>query len=157
MADENPDLEMVVAVFSMRWKAKHALERLQQRSEDGSFELIDGAIMVKDAAGNLSIDETLKLTPKKGAKRGALIGGIVGVIFPPGLVAAAAVGAAAGATAGHLRKLGFSEAYVETLDEEMAAGRTALMVVVSEANADAVGGEIDDYVRLDRQPVQQDD
>ncbi len=155
MTAEDAHLEMVLAVFSMRWKAKHALEGLQKRSEEGAFELIDGAIMVKNAAGDLSIDETLEMTPKKGAKRGALIGGVVGVVFPPSLLATAAIGAAAGAVTGHLRKLGFNDAYVDELDEEMAAGRTALMVVVDEADADAVAGEIDDYLRLDRQPVTQ--
>jgi uncharacterized membrane protein len=157
MTADDANLEMILAVFSMRWKAKHALEGLREGSEEGSFELIDGAIMVKGSDGNLSIDETLGPTATKGAKRGAVIGGIIGVIFPPGLVAAAAVGAAAGATAGHLRKLGLSEAYMEELNEEMAAGRTALMVVVAESDAEAVAGEIDDYIRIDRRPVKQAD
>ncbi len=155
MTEENLALEMVVAVFSLRWKAKHALEGLQRLGEDGSLELVDGAIMVKDSAGNLTIDETLKLTPTKGAKRGALVGGLIGVIFPPALLAAAAVGAAAGATAGHLRKLGFADDYLNQLDEELAAGRIALMVVVNEADADSVVGALDDYIRIDRLPVRQ--
>ena len=45
MTEENPASEMVVTVFSLRWKAKHALEGLQRLGEDGSLELVDGAIM----------------------------------------------------------------------------------------------------------------
>ncbi len=156
MTEENLSMEMVVAVFSMRWKAKRALEGLQQLTEEGSFELVDGAIMVKDSAGNLTIDETLELTPEQGAKRGALIGGIIGVIFPPGLLATAAVGAAAGAAVGHLRKLGFAEDYLDELDGEMTAGRTALLVVVDQADAEAVADAVDGYIRIDRQSVRQE-
>jgi uncharacterized membrane protein len=121
--------------------------------DGGSIDLVDAAIMVKDAAGNLMISETLEVTPEKGAKRGALVGGVIGAIFPPGILGAAAIGAAVGATAGHFRKLGFTEDYLDQLNEELAVGRSALMVVVNEAGADSVRDAIDDYIRLNRQPV----
>ncbi len=153
MTEQNPTLEMVVAVFSMEWKAKHALEGVKQLSEDKSIDLVDGAILVKDPQGSLAIRETLELTPKKGAKRGAIAGGVIGVIFPPGILAAAAIGAVAGAAAGHFRDIGFADDYLERLDEELAAGRIALMIVVDEADASSVVDDLDDYIRIERQPV----
>ncbi len=153
MTEDEPTLEMVVAVFSMPWKAKHALERVQQLGELGTVDLVDGAVMVKDSGGNLTISETLALTPKKGARRGAIAGGVIGVIFPPAILAAAAIGAAAGAAAGHFRDLGFADDYLTRLDEELAAGRSALMVVVDEADVDSVVDAMDDSLRIDRQPV----
>lgn len=157
MTDESPNLEGIIAVFTMPWKATHALERLQKHSDEGSFDLVDGAIIVKDPGGDLAIQKRLDLTPQKGAKRGALVGGILGVVFPPSLLAGAAIGAIAGATVGHFQKVGFADEYLEQLDEELTAGRTALLVVVDEADADAVAGAIDDYTRIDRQPVNQED
>jgi uncharacterized membrane protein len=153
MNEDSPALEGVLAVFTMEWKATHALERLQEASAGGAFELVAGAIMVKDSEGNLAVTKTLELTPKEGAKRGAVVGGILGVVFPAGLLAGAAVGAIAGATVGHFQKLGFADDYLEQLDEELKAGRTALLVVVDEADAMAVIDALDDYSRIDRQPI----
>lgn len=155
MTDESQNLEGVLAVFTMEWKATHALERLEKSSEEGAFDLLDGAIMVKDSDGNLAVTKTLELTPKKGAKRGAVVGGILGVVFPAGLIAGAVVGAVAGATVGHFRKLGFADEYVDQLDEEMKAGRTALLVIVEESDAMAVINALDGYTRIDRQPIKQ--
>jgi len=157
MADESPVLEGIIAVFIMPWKATHAFEQLEKHGEDGAFELIDGAIIVKDPGGDLAIQKTLGLTPKKGAKRGVLIGGILGVVFPPILLAGAAIGAIAGATVGHFRKLGFADDYLEQLDKDLSAGRTALLVVVGEDDAEAVVAYIDDYTRIDRQPIKTED
>ena len=156
MTDESPDLEAIIAVFTMPWKATHALEQLQKHGDEGSFDLIDGAVIVKDPGGDLAIQKRLDLTPGQGAKRGAMVGGILGVIFPPSLLAGVAIGAIAGATVGHLRKLGFADDYLEHLDEELNAGRTALLVVVDEDHGDEVVGAIDDYTRLDRHPVERE-
>ena len=157
MSDDAQGLEGVLAVFTMEWKATHALERLQNASDDGAFELVDGAIMVKDSEGNLAVTKTLELTPKKGAKRGAVVGGVLGVVFPAGLVAGAVVGAVAGATVGHFRKLSFADEYVEQLDEELKTGRTALLVVVDESHAMAFINALDGYTRIDRQPIRPQD
>ena len=95
----NNPIGVIAAFYTDETKAGDALAQLKQMDKDGTVDIMDAAVMVKDADGRkVKIKETAELTPKKGAKRGVVAGAIVGIIFPPSILAMGAIGAAAGKT-----------------------------------------------------------
>ena len=79
---ENP-IQIFVATFDNELQGKQALEDFQAMDKEGSIELIDAAVIVRQDDGKVKFEETADPSGKKWAKRGAIAGGVVGLIFPP--------------------------------------------------------------------------
>src|SRR5262245_22131900 len=100
------NLHLVAAVDLDKTDAEMILESLRSMDRAQNIDLVDAAIVSKDAEGKVHVQETKEVTGKKGAKRGAIVGGLFGLLFPPSLIGAAIVGAGAGVVAGKLRDTG---------------------------------------------------
>ena len=98
MADST--LQVFVAAFGDEKQAAAALQDFRAMDREGSIELIDAVVVVRDLEGKVTYEETADPSGKRWAKRGAIAGGIVGLIFPPSLIAGAAIGGAAGGLCG---------------------------------------------------------
>ncbi len=130
MSEDAVKVELLAAVYPNTYAAQATLGDLVHLHNEGTIQLVDAAVMVREHSGNLSITERAELTPGKGARRGALIGAALGVIFPPSLLASAAIGAAAGAITGKVTDQGFENEMLQELGEELDPGKSAILAVV---------------------------
>ena len=89
-------IQVFVAAYDNEVGAKQSLKDFQAMHREGSIDLIDAAVIVRDAGGKVKFEETADPSGKKWAKRGAIAGGLVGLIFPPSILVSAAVGGAGG-------------------------------------------------------------
>lgn len=130
MTDEQ-NLELVAAVYPSNYQARETMNELEGLHKDGTIEIVDAAVLVREYSGDLSISDRADVAPRKGAGRGAIIGGVIGVIFPPSLLAGAAIGAAAGAVVGKATEKGFDDDMLTELAADLGPGKSALIAVVS--------------------------
>src|SRR5262245_56468924 len=138
---------VIVAVFKTQNQAYDAAREIQELDKDGFTQLKRGAIMTKDAKGNLAILDTKGIGTVWGLVGGSLIGGLLGALLGPvGVAAGAAAGAAAtgaalGATAGgaigataDLGGFGMSQDFIDDVSTQIYPGETALLAELDEGS-----------------------
>jgi uncharacterized membrane protein len=134
---------LVVAVFGSPNQAYAAAADLQRLADDGVIALTRGAIVGKDAEGNLSAPDSSS-TPG-GPWRllvGGLLGGATGALLgPAGAAAGAAAGAGVGATADVLA-LGFGMDHVYEVGAGLGPGQWALLAEVGRGPAEPVDAAV---------------
>src|SRR4051812_30467265 len=124
MADDT--IQVFVAAFDNEAQAGVALKDFRAMDRDGSIDLIDAVVVVRDAAGKVTFEETADPSGKKWAKRGAIAGGLVGLLFPPSILAGAVVGGAGGGIWGKVRDKGFKDADLKAIGESMEPGTSGI-------------------------------
>ena len=128
MADsKNPVVFVFIASYGNVNDALMDYTAVQQLYHDGVIDTYDGAVVEKDADGNVHVSKHEKPT-QKGAWTGIAVGAVVGVLFPPSIIASAAVGGVAGGVIGHVWH-GMSRSDMKDLGENLDAGTAALVVV----------------------------
>src|SRR4029079_4145510 len=73
---------LVWALYDTLTGAAEALEKVQTAHEEWLITNENSAVLVKDAAGNVTFQETEDLSGVQGAKNGILLGGLVGMLTP---------------------------------------------------------------------------
>jgi uncharacterized membrane protein len=145
----------VVAVFPTQNQAYDAAAELQQLNAADTIAVKRGAIVSKDAKGNLTVPDT-QLGGPWGLLGGGLIGGLMGALLGPAGAAAgvaagtaaaagAAVGAATGATVGgsaDLLALGLSSGFVDEVSMDLEPGQSALVAEVDEGSTEPVDAAV---------------
>jgi uncharacterized membrane protein len=126
------DIELVVLVFDKAGKASEALDFLKDLRRDKLIARIrNSAVLVKDADGTISVKEAQDVDKRQGAIFGAITGGLVGMLGGPiGAVIGAAAGAATGRVAANKIDLGFSNDYLEALQESLQPDSSAIIALV---------------------------
>jgi uncharacterized membrane protein len=157
MSSNGVEVELIAAVYPTTYAAQATFSDLLKMHKDGTIELVDAAVMVREVSGKLSITERAELTPAKGARRGALVGAVLGIVFPPSLLAGAAIGAAAGAITGKMTDQGFQNEMLRDIGESLEPGMSAILAVVEHAwygkMLDAIAG----YDRILNRTLSADD
>lgn len=116
--------------------AKSKLKEIQKAREDQGADVIDAAVVERDAHNKLHIHETADVSGKRGAAVGGILGGVLGLIAGPGgLVAGAAVGALVGGAAGHALDTGIPNKRLAEIGETLKPGRAAVVVLTEEGFA----------------------
>ena len=142
------DIELIVRIFDSPEKAAEALEFVTDLKQRRVIKILNAAILTKDENGQFNVQDTKEITPKKGRLLGAITGGLVGLLAGPGgAVIGALAGLAAGGAAGKYIDEGFSEKFLENLEQYLQPGRAALILLMehqwirpaSEAMADVEG------------------
>ena len=149
---ENP-IQIFVATFDNELQGKQALEDFQAMDKEGSIELIDAAVIVRQADGKVKFEETADPSGKKWAKRGAIAGGVVGLIFPPSLIASAVVGGGAGGIWGKIRDKGFKDEDLKAVGEEMQPGTSAIIAVAEDRVIERLENGLKGYDKIARHAV----
>jgi len=126
--------QVVVVSFDSETDAQSALASLRGLEKEGQIHFEDTAIVVHDAGGKFQVKNEASGTTETGAVVGALLGGLLFVVFP---IAGIALGAAAGAGVGALLGNGVDGKFVQEVKETLPAGKSALFLVIKDANADA--------------------
>jgi uncharacterized membrane protein len=141
-------IEFFARVFDNKAKAEEGLDFVRDLHRRKSLKILNSAILVKDAAGDTSLEEVGDLDAGQGRLFGAITGGLVGLLAGPvGVVVGALAGAGAGGLAAKWLDMGFSDTFLEGLGEHLEPGRAAVLVLVehewvqplSEAFADMQG------------------
>jgi uncharacterized membrane protein len=115
--------------------ARDALGSLRDLERQGLIRFEDTALVERDPDGTTHVKNEVSGTTEKGAVVGALLGAILGFMAP---LLGIAIGAAAGAAVGAAMDTGVSGAFVNDVKTALRPGRSALFLVIKEAELDAV-------------------
>ena len=126
--------QVVVVSFNTETDAQSAMASLRGLEKEGQIHFEDTAIVVHGADGKFQVKNEASGTTETGAVVGALLGGLLFVVFP---IAGIALGAAAGAGVGALLGNGVDGKFVQEVKKTLPAGKSALFLVIKDANADA--------------------
>ena len=140
--------KMIVVVFDSEAKAYEAFRVLGDLHREGSLTVYSGAVIAKDAGGQVSVRQAGDQGPlgtALGMATGALIGALGG---PAGL----ALGAAAGALGGSIVdvvNLGIGEDFLDEISRQLSPGKAAIVAEIEEewvtpldTRMEALGGVI---------------
>lgn len=127
---------LLVLTFEDMHQAGEALEALKKAQSQGNLKIDDAAVIVKDEAGKVNIKNQMDTSTKMGAVGGGLLGLLIaGVFFP---LAGLAIGAIGGGLIGKALDLGVDKKFVKDVTETLKPGSSALFVIGSHGNRDAV-------------------
>ncbi len=125
------ELELIVWVFDGRDQAQKALEHVHELSDKFMIELLNTTVLEKDEKGETHVQEHKKAPTKRRVAIGVALGGLAGlVIGPVALVAGAIAGAVAGKKSEKKVEVGFSQEKLRKLDECLAPGGSALVLLI---------------------------
>jgi uncharacterized membrane protein len=128
--------DLVLIAFPTEAKAEEVRQKLLAMQKEYLLELGDAVVAVKDAKGNIKLNQMISTTAA-GAVGGAFWGTLIGLIFLMPL-AGAALGAASGAVSGALTDLGISNKFMKDTAAAIQPGTAALFVLVRKVTADKV-------------------
>jgi uncharacterized membrane protein len=127
--------QLIVMAFDHFDDARNAMNALRGLERQGRIRFEDTAIVERDPDGTAHVKNEVSGTTETAAAIGAVLGGFLTFVFPPlGIVVGAALGAAIGAS----MDTGVSDTFVDEVKQTLRPGRSALFLVVKEADADAV-------------------
>ncbi len=134
--------QLMVIAFDHFDDARKAMKGLRDLEGGGRIRFEDTAIVERDPDGSVHVKNEVSGTTETAALVGAVIGSLVTFAFPPiGLAIGAAVGAAVGSTLDS----GVSSAFIDDVKTTLRPGRSALFLVVKQAEADAVMAALRPY------------
>ncbi|MGD8465227.1 MAG: DUF1269 domain-containing protein [Anaerolineae bacterium] len=126
-------IELIARVFDDAQRADKALEFVEDLRRRKVFKILNAAVLVKDADGEVSVQDTRDIDPKQGRLLGVITGGLVGLVGGPvGAVLGALAGLGAGGLAGKLLDFGFSDKFLKNLEQYLQPGSSALILLVED-------------------------
>jgi uncharacterized membrane protein len=137
--DEAVRLELLAKIFKSPEEASLALKQIKQlrREQKDLFKIHNAAVLVKDSEGQSTIKETADVGTKQGRLFGAVVGGLFGLLGGPiGVVIGVLAGAGTGAFAAKHIDMGFSNDFLDSFQELLQPGSSALLVLVEQKGAD---------------------
>jgi uncharacterized membrane protein len=126
---------LIVITFDDPDQAKQVKEHLKKQQKQGLTNIIDTAIVVKDAEGKVHTDSQMDSGVKAGIVGGSVLGLIVAGILAPigGLI----VGGALGAIIGSTFDKGIQKSFVKDVGEDLKPNTSALFVIAKDSNINA--------------------
>jgi uncharacterized membrane protein len=126
------DLELLTWVFTQQNQAEKILQSLMELAKQDAIELLYTCVLQKGPDGKLSLHETKAVDLRHNVIIGAVAGGLAGLLVGPVAAAAAATaaGAAAGKHAENNMDVGFTAEQISSLNQQLAPGSSALVVLV---------------------------
>ena len=149
-AEGEADVELVARVFGSPDQdnerlAREALEFAQDLHRRHVFKLLNAALLVSDAEGQVSVVDTRDIDPKKGRVLGAITGGLIGLLAGPGgAILGVLAGLGAGGAAGKLIDEGFSDKFLKSLRDYLQPGSAAVILLVEHEWAKSVADSMAD-------------
>jgi uncharacterized membrane protein len=127
--------QLIVIGFDHFDNAREAMQALRGLERDGRIRFEDTAVIERDPDGTTHVRNEVSGATETATVVGAFIGGLVAFAFPP---AGMAIGAALGAAVGRALGTGVSGGFVDEVKTTLQPGRSALFLVVKQADVDAV-------------------
>ena len=128
--------DLVVLTFDDTEQAGKVFKTLHHLQGSGQLKLDDAAVITKDESGKVHVKNQLDT----GVKKGAVVGGVLGlllvsVFFP---LAGLTIGAISGALIGRSLDMGVDQKFVKDVTETLKPGSSALFVIGSSGDPDAL-------------------
>jgi uncharacterized membrane protein len=143
--DRPVNVELVAKVFDNTKQATEALDFVEDLHKRKTIKILNAAVLVKEEDGTTSLVDTRDIEPKKGRLLGAVTGGLIGLVGgPAGVVAGALIGAGAGHVAAKGLDFGFSDKFLENLQEHLQPGSSALVILVEDTWAISLSESLKD-------------
>jgi uncharacterized membrane protein len=124
-----PNYEMIVISFDEENSTDEVLDTLKKMEDMADVDLKNGAVVVWDASGKVTVKETSDFDAKQGAIGGAIAGSVVGLLGG-GLLRGAILGAAGGAVAGKVIDLGLDDDFLKEIGDSLGTGSSAVVATV---------------------------
>jgi uncharacterized membrane protein len=136
--------KLLVLAFDSSIRAQEAFLAATRMSSDGQLLVQDAVFLQKRADGKVRVTETLDISPGDAAFNGSMWGALIGTIVagPVGFLAGGALLAGIGALVAKLTDLGIPDATVEELGKALEPSSTALALLVSHVDEDALAAEL---------------
>jgi uncharacterized membrane protein len=142
-ANTDPN-EVFVIAFPGEQRAQEVLDVLKQLDHEGAAQLRNAAIIRRSAKGEISITETRDFSDKQGAIAGALAGGLIGLLRGH-VIFDAALGAAGGYGVSKVVDLGFPDAYLRDLAQQLKPDSSAIVAIVTFTNVERAMATLDQF------------
>ncbi len=135
---------LVVLGFDARRRADEALRAVKRLHAQKKLVLHDAVFVAKDRAGSVHVTETVDPTPGSAALDGSVWGLLLGTLLggPVGGLVAGALSAGTGALLAKLIDVGVPDATVRELRRAVPPGTTALALLLSHIDQEAVLAEL---------------
>jgi len=143
---DNDQLDVLVAVYLIPDLAQQDFDAYTQLAEDGKIVTDGVAVVIKDADGEVHVQETGDHLGRKGVEAGAGAGLVVGLFAPP-LLAATVVGAAAGGLAGKFTRHRIQAGIGDKLDDALPPGSAGIIAIYEHVGADTVANTLTNAIR----------
>jgi arylsulfatase len=143
---DNGKLDVLVAVYLIPDLAQEDFDAYTKLAEDGQIVTDGVAVVIKDADGEVHVQETGDHLGRKGLTAGAGVGLVIGLFAPP-LLAATVVGAAVGGLAGKFAKHRLQAGIGDKLDDALPPGSAGIIAIYEHTGADAVAGALANAIR----------
>jgi uncharacterized membrane protein len=143
---DTEQLDVLIAVYLIPDLAQQDFDAYVALAGDGQIVTDGVALVVKDAEGEVHVQETGDHLGRRGAKAGAGAGLVVGLLAPP-LLAATVVGAAAGAVAGKFARHRAQAGIGEKLDDALPPGSAGVIAIYDHAQAELVDQTLANAIR----------
>ncbi|MEA2621244.1 MAG: hypothetical protein QOH61_154 [Chloroflexota bacterium] len=134
--------QLVVITFERADDAQSALAAVRDLEREGKIRLEDTAIVSREPDGRTHVVNELSATTEAGIVVGGLLGSILWFVFP---IAGVLIGAAAGALVGSLMDNGVDPKFVDEVKARLTPGRSALFLVIREADFEALVPALDRF------------
>jgi arylsulfatase len=145
MSDDNK-LDVLIAVYLIPDLAKQDFDAYAKLAADHKIVTDGVAVVVKDADGEVHVEETGDHLGRKGLKAGAGVGLVLGLFAPP-LLAATAVGAAVGGLTGKFARHRMQAGIGDKLDDALPPGSAGIIAIYDHANAELVDETLANAIR----------
>jgi uncharacterized membrane protein len=134
---------LVYALYDTLTGASEALQQVQQAHEDWLITNENSAVIVKDAEGNVTFEETEDLSGLQGMKNGVILGALTGMLTPGTSMwnMAARAGAWLG-FGGRLHDAGFEDDQLRSVAAAMPPNSSALIALITHQWADDLVREL---------------
>ena len=137
-------IELGVATFEGDNRAGDVYEQLEKLATDGKLEIEHAALVAKTKEGEVKIQDVGDVDAKHGAVFGAITGGLIGLLAgPAGAVIGAVAGAATGSVTANVADYGVSDDIINTIEEGLQPGGSALIAYVELTWAASVIDELE--------------
>ena len=143
---DTEQLDVLIAVYLIPDLAQQDFDAYAKLAGDGEIDTDGVALVVKDAEGEVHVQETGDHLGRKGVKAGAGVGLVIGLFAPP-LLAATVVGGAVGGLAGKFARHRVKAGIGDKLDDALPAGSAGIIAIYDHDGADAVAGALANAIR----------
>lgn len=133
---------LVAIVFDKPGRASEVLVNVMNLAQEGAVRLSDAVIISKDPEGRGRVQQTVEVTPGRGALIGGWLGLFAGLFLGPLAIAG---GAAAGAVYGKLSDRGLDDGWIKQMAEWLEPGGSALLLLCAIDDQPALVRELHRY------------
>lgn len=144
--EERGDGQYLVAiVFDKPGRADEVLVNVANLAREGAVGVTDAVVITKGADGRGRVQQTVEITPGRGALLGGWVGIIAGLFAGPAAPFVFAGGAAAGAIYGLFSDRGLDDGWIKDMAEWLEPDSSALLLLGSIHDKDTTLRELGRY------------